>query len=104
MLDFTSHSGRSTILAVSLGLVPFKDSFWTTSFQPNSSVGNNTDPNPVIQVKKTNLKNRQSVHCNAFLLLLLVDSIYNSCFLFVRIEKLGRASKRRVLSLLEQYH
>lgn len=37
--------GRASIVTWSIGVLPFKDTFWTNSFQPNSPYGNFTEPN-----------------------------------------------------------
>lgn len=55
--DYVPNSGETTqwrigdsnMFAGALGLAPFKDSFWTTSLQPGSSVKNNTEPAPALQ-------------------------------------------------------
>jgi len=44
------HMGDSSMLAHALGLAPFKDNWWSSSSQPGSSVGLNTEPNPPTQV------------------------------------------------------
>jgi hypothetical protein len=37
--------GRASMITWALGVVPFKDTFWTTSIQPESTYGNFTEPN-----------------------------------------------------------
>lgn len=40
--------GRSSMVAWSLGLIPFKDNFWTTSVQPDNPY-QMSEPNPQLQ-------------------------------------------------------
>ena len=37
--------GRASVVTWALGVIPFKDTFWTTSVQPESRYGNFTEPN-----------------------------------------------------------
>ncbi|CAF4370910.1 unnamed protein product, partial [Rotaria magnacalcarata] len=37
--------GRVSMITWAIGVIPFKDTFWTTSIQPESRYGNFTEPN-----------------------------------------------------------
>jgi hypothetical protein len=37
--------GRVSMITWAIGIIPFKDTFWTTSVQPGSTYGNFTEPN-----------------------------------------------------------
>ncbi|CAF1021377.1 unnamed protein product [Adineta steineri] len=40
--------GRASMITWALGVIPFKDTFWTTSIQPESRYGNFTEPNVLL--------------------------------------------------------